>query len=119
MFRAFLFHPESRARRGKPGMGWARRMDESPNPGEKEEPGVRLDRIPPSGWKKCLPETKSGGRLEMLLCVSFRKFPPNILHTRKVPSIGKMPILVQQVRIYIKMYAADGRSRFVRLQEFP
>jgi hypothetical protein len=42
-------------------------MDESPNPGENEEPGARLGRIPPSGCKKRLPGAKSGGWLEMLL----------------------------------------------------
>jgi hypothetical protein len=41
-------------------------MDESPNPGENEELGARLDRISPSGYKKRLPGAESGGRLEML-----------------------------------------------------
>jgi hypothetical protein len=33
---------------GGPGMAWARRMDESPNPKENEEPGARLGRFSPS-----------------------------------------------------------------------
>jgi hypothetical protein len=45
--RCFVRSP--RARLGKPGMAWARRMDESPNLGENEEPGAWLGRIPPSG----------------------------------------------------------------------
>jgi hypothetical protein len=48
-------------------LAWARRMDLGPNPGENEEPGARLDRIPPSGCKKRSPGAKSGGRLEMRL----------------------------------------------------
>jgi hypothetical protein len=47
-------------------MAWARRMDESPIPDENEEPGARLDRIPPSGFKNNLPGASSGTRLEML-----------------------------------------------------
>jgi hypothetical protein len=42
-------------------------MDESPNPGENEEPEARLGRILPSECKKRLPGAESGGRLEMLL----------------------------------------------------
>jgi hypothetical protein len=34
---------------GGPGMAWARRMDEGPNPGENEEPGARLGHFSPSG----------------------------------------------------------------------
>jgi hypothetical protein len=56
-----------RAHPGGPGLAWARRMDLGPNPGENEEPGARLGRIPPSGCKKRPPGAKSGGRLEMLL----------------------------------------------------
>jgi hypothetical protein len=37
-------------------------MDLGPNPGENEEPGARLGRIPPSGCKKRPPETKSRGQ---------------------------------------------------------
>jgi hypothetical protein len=48
-------------------MVWARRIDESPNPGENEKPGARLDRIPPSGYKKNGCQRPSRGRLEMLL----------------------------------------------------
>jgi hypothetical protein len=48
-FARFCFVRSPRTRIGKPGMAWARRMDESPNPGENEEPGARLGRIPPSG----------------------------------------------------------------------
>jgi hypothetical protein len=33
---------------GGPGMAWALRMDECPNPGENEEPRARLGRITPS-----------------------------------------------------------------------
>jgi hypothetical protein len=49
MFHAFLFRPESPSVLRKPGMAWARRMDESPNLGKNEEPGARPGRIPPSG----------------------------------------------------------------------
>jgi hypothetical protein len=45
MFRA----RSPRARLGKPGMVWALRNDEIPNPGENEKPGARLSRITPSG----------------------------------------------------------------------
>jgi hypothetical protein len=48
-FAHFCFVRSPRARLGKPGMAWARRMDENPNPGENEEPGARLGRIPPFG----------------------------------------------------------------------
>jgi hypothetical protein len=65
-FVHFRFVQSPRARLGQPGMAWARRIDESPNPGENEEQGARLGRIPPSGCKKRLPGAKSGGRLEML-----------------------------------------------------
>jgi hypothetical protein len=65
-FARFRFVRSPRARLEKPGMAWAHRMDESPNPGETEEPGARLDRIPPSGCKKRLSGAESGGRLEML-----------------------------------------------------
>jgi hypothetical protein len=41
-------------------MAWARRMDESLNPGENGEPGARLGRISPSGCKKRRPGTESG-----------------------------------------------------------
>jgi hypothetical protein len=47
--RVFVSSGVPRARLGKPGMPWARRMDESPNSSENEEPGARLGRIPPSG----------------------------------------------------------------------
>jgi hypothetical protein len=48
-FAHFCFIRSPRARLGKLGMVWARRMDESPNPGKNEEPGAWLGRIPPSG----------------------------------------------------------------------
>jgi hypothetical protein len=51
-FARFCFVRSPRARLGKPGTSWARRMDESPNPGENEEPGAWLGRISPSGCKK-------------------------------------------------------------------
>jgi hypothetical protein len=51
-FMRFRFVRRPRVRHEKPGMVWARRMDESPNLGENEEPGARLGRIPPSGCKK-------------------------------------------------------------------
>jgi hypothetical protein len=38
-----------RARPGRPGMAWARRMDEGPDPGENEDPGTRLGRFTQSG----------------------------------------------------------------------
>jgi hypothetical protein len=46
-------------------MAWARRMDESPNPGENEEAGVRLGRFSQFGLKKGLPGSSSGSWLEM------------------------------------------------------
>jgi hypothetical protein len=58
--------PESpRAPRGAGG-AWDRRMNLGPNPDENEEPGARLGRISPSGWKKRSPGASSGGRVEML-----------------------------------------------------
>jgi hypothetical protein len=42
-------------------------MNLGPNPDENEEPGARLGRITPSGWKKRSPGACSGGRVEMLL----------------------------------------------------
>jgi hypothetical protein len=51
-FAHFCFVWSPRACLGKSGMAWARRMDETPNPGENKEPGARLGRIPPSGCKK-------------------------------------------------------------------
>jgi hypothetical protein len=66
-FVRFRFVRSPRARLGKLGMAWARRMDESPNPGENQEPGAWLGRISPSGCKKRRPGAESGGRLEMLL----------------------------------------------------
>jgi hypothetical protein len=65
-FTRFCFVRSPRARLRKPGMAWARRMDESPNPGENEETRARLGRISPSGCKKRRPGTELGGRLEML-----------------------------------------------------
>jgi hypothetical protein len=59
-------HPESPIGPRAAGDGWARRMDEGPNPDENEEPGARLGRITPSGWKKRSPGACSGGRVEML-----------------------------------------------------
>jgi hypothetical protein len=47
-------------------MAWARRMDESPNPGENKKPGALLGRISPFGCKKTAFGAESGGRLEML-----------------------------------------------------
>jgi hypothetical protein len=38
-----------RAHPGGPGMAWALRMDERPNPGENKKPRVWLSRITPSG----------------------------------------------------------------------
>jgi hypothetical protein len=66
-FAHFCFVRSPRARLGKPRMACARRMDESPNPDENEEPGAWLGRIPPSGFKNGLPVASSGTRLEMLL----------------------------------------------------
>jgi hypothetical protein len=60
-------------------LAWARRMDLGPNPGENEEPGARLGRIPPSGCKKRPPEAKSGGRLEMILVLCFELYPAAIM----------------------------------------
>jgi hypothetical protein len=65
-FTRFCFIQSPRARLGKPGMAWARRMDESPNLGKNEEPGAWLGRISPSGYKKWRLGAESGGRLEML-----------------------------------------------------
>jgi hypothetical protein len=48
-FACISFVRSPRARPGRPGMAWARRMDEGPNPGENEEPGARLGRFSPSG----------------------------------------------------------------------
>jgi hypothetical protein len=48
-FTRFYFVRSPRACLGKPGMAWARRMDESLNPDKNEEPGARLGRTPPSG----------------------------------------------------------------------
>jgi hypothetical protein len=48
-FTRFCIVRSPRARLEKPGMAWARRMDESPNLDENEEPGAQLGRIPPSG----------------------------------------------------------------------
>jgi hypothetical protein len=59
-FARFRFVRSPRARIGKPGMVWARRMDESPNPDKNEEPEAWLDRIPPSRYKKRLPGAESG-----------------------------------------------------------
>jgi hypothetical protein len=59
-FARFRFVRSPRARLGKPGMAWARRMDESPNPDENEEPGTRLGRISSSGCKKGRPGAESG-----------------------------------------------------------
>jgi hypothetical protein len=67
-FARFCFVRSPRARLRKPGIAWARRMDESPNPGKNEEPGAWLGRISPSRCKKRRPGAESGGRLEMLLC---------------------------------------------------
>jgi hypothetical protein len=66
-FARFRFVRSPRARLRKSGMAWTRRMDESLNPGENEEPGARMGRIPPSRCKKQMPGAESGGRLEMLL----------------------------------------------------
>jgi hypothetical protein len=65
-FARFHFVRSPRARLGKPGMVWAHRMDESPNPGESEEPGTRLS---PSGCKNGF-RGASRGRLEMLLVLT-------------------------------------------------
>jgi hypothetical protein len=62
-------------------MAWDRRMNLGPNPDENEEPGARLGRITPSGWKKRSPGASSGRRVEMLLDIEFKSFgedPRNI-----------------------------------------
>jgi hypothetical protein len=41
-FTRVSFVRSPRARPGRPGMAWARRMDEGPDLGENEDPGVRL-----------------------------------------------------------------------------
>jgi hypothetical protein len=48
-FPRICFLRTPRARPEGPGMAWARRMDESPNPGKNEEPGARLGHFSPSG----------------------------------------------------------------------
>jgi hypothetical protein len=48
-FARISFVRSPRARSERPGMAWARRMDEGPNPGENEEPGARLGCFLPSG----------------------------------------------------------------------
>jgi hypothetical protein len=48
-FAPVCFVRSPRARPGRPGMAWARRMDEGPDPGEIEDPGARLGRFSPSG----------------------------------------------------------------------
>jgi hypothetical protein len=47
VFLSFVWSP--RARLERPGMAWARWMDEGPDPGENEDPGARLGRFTPSG----------------------------------------------------------------------
>jgi hypothetical protein len=42
LFSRVSFVRSPRARLGRTGMAWARRMDEGPDPGENEDPGVRL-----------------------------------------------------------------------------
>jgi hypothetical protein len=48
-FARIYFVRSPQARPGRPGIAWARRMDGGPNPGEIEEPWVRLGRFTPSG----------------------------------------------------------------------
>jgi hypothetical protein len=48
-FARISFIQSCRVRPGRPGMTWARRMDEGPNPNEIEEPGARLSRFSQSG----------------------------------------------------------------------
>jgi hypothetical protein len=36
-------------------MAWALRTDEKSNPDENEEPGARVERLRPYGWKKRRP----------------------------------------------------------------
>jgi hypothetical protein len=47
-FAPVCFVRSPRACPERPGMVWARRMDEGPDPGEIEDPGARLDRFSPS-----------------------------------------------------------------------
>jgi hypothetical protein len=49
LFARVSFVRSSQARPGRPGMAWARRMDEGPDPDENEDPEARLDRFTPSG----------------------------------------------------------------------
>jgi hypothetical protein len=49
-------------------------MDESANPGENEEPGARLGRIPPSGCKKTAAGDRVGGTAGDALRVGARCF---------------------------------------------
>jgi hypothetical protein len=49
LFACVSFVRSPRACPGRPGMAWARRMDEGPDPGENEDPGARLGRFTPSG----------------------------------------------------------------------
>jgi hypothetical protein len=49
LFARVSFVRSPRARPERPGMAWARRMDEGPDPGEIEDPGTRLGRFSPSG----------------------------------------------------------------------
>jgi hypothetical protein len=48
-FARVSFVRSPQARPGRPGMAWARRMDEGPDPGENEDPRARLGRFTPSG----------------------------------------------------------------------
>jgi hypothetical protein len=50
--RAFVSSELPERAPGGAGMIWARQMDENPNPGENENPRVRLDHFSPSRWKK-------------------------------------------------------------------
>jgi hypothetical protein len=48
-FVRISFVRSPRARPGRPGMAWARRMDEGPNPDENKDAGARLGHFSPSG----------------------------------------------------------------------
>jgi hypothetical protein len=66
-FARISFVRSPRARPKRPGMAWARRMDEGPNPGKIEESGARLGQFSPSGCKNRVPGASPGSWLEMLL----------------------------------------------------
>jgi hypothetical protein len=65
-FACFHFVWSSRARLGKPGMVWARRMDKSSNSGENEKLEARLGRISPSRCKKRVPGAHEATRSTLI-----------------------------------------------------